>query len=99
MADRIWNKIFHIPGCAIEFTVNVELYPDDEPDPTPSAPDPSQPSYYYTIGQNSAGVRFNGVGPGAIKLGSVYYTVNGWKVYDPTGTAQPDVFEQIASPT
>ncbi len=99
MADRIWNKIFHQPSNPVEFTVNVELYPDDEPDPTPSAPDPTNPSYYYTLGQDGSGVRFSGVGPGAIKLGAVYYTANGWKVYDPTGTAQGDVFDQIAAPT
>lgn len=92
-----WLKIFSMPGSPVEFVVNAEGFLDDEP-PTDTTRSLTEPCLYYTVGE-IAEVRFPGVGPGAIKLGGAYYTVTGALVYDPSGTAQANVFDQIANPT
>lgn len=96
MTVVVWNKIFRQPGNPVEFVVNSENYEDTAP-PTETAPPDVDPGYYYMTAEDD-GVRIP-VGPGCIKYGSAYYGVLGIKLHDPSGTAQQNLFDQIANPT
>lgn len=95
---KAWLKLFSRPGDAVEFVVSAEGYTTEFP-PTETTRSITDPCFYYTLGEDEEGGRFAGVGPGAIKIGQTYYTAAGRVAYDPTGTAQDHLFDQIANPT